>query len=937
MSTDISDRFGITRLILLKSAGYERCILPMDAPLSLCASNNSGKTSLINTLQFAMIADFKLMKFDDWADDQTRRFYFPTSSSYIILEIRNAFGYHVLVMAGEGKANGFSHYYFAYKGNFDMPDFVENNKRIQSNKLFSHMMKRGKEPIKLEPRELTSLIYGGDSKFSRKLNLTLVPLRQSGDNRVFKQLYRNVLNMSQIQASDVKQFILSVFRKSMSNADLDFKQIWETAFSQVNKAQKRFDAINNNQALFVELKEKIEERKQIRGEILRKAPILDAALSDWHAYSLGAESHINSESRMIQQKINEVVEEEKLTSNNINILKGDDRELDDWFKKYEQLSNDYAIADPAAMESKKRETENALANITAQLANNEKYNETEIQELYSQARNRANKLEKKLENIESNLFSHGLKVLDRDEMASISKLFNADLLSLELGKEAFIKDDSQLEEFLRATAGGFEGNKFESDFIKLDLKSLDTTDIDIADKATLQEQLALVKKETDALKIRLETAQNVSAKRSEKEMLRIKLKKYEDELEEYADFKSRESILPKKQKLRKGVEAQLRKLSEEEQALKGKREELTEELNQLSEKRQAFRRDKEEIQRLDQQKVNLPQLHQELEHCPYLDDVQCSRETVCQFYQQYITRAAHLKSLDKDIESIYLKLLRAGISDYDHFENNDVKYSKILELFDNLDNEKSTIQKKANVAITEVASSINNLWDDFHRLKNEMAKFNRDIGKRRISNLQEFKINIIDRPETTDAVEKIISAYHQASSGETLNLLRQSSSDKSVIGVDELDRARDHLIRYADQEGSLKVEHLFDIEFNVTEKDGTKRKFTKINQAGSHATRNVAKFLSGILFLKHLIDDRSSDEYRLPIYLDEAGTVDPDNRVSLIETAHELGFCPVFASVDPLLECRYIINVEPTGVGDTIVDEVNWVISKRIAAISEPA
>jgi len=80
-------QYGFQRLVLLRSAGYARAELPLDASVSLIAPNNTGKTSLINALQFLLIIDRNRMDFGAHAFDKTRRFYFPGNSAYILLEV----------------------------------------------------------------------------------------------------------------------------------------------------------------------------------------------------------------------------------------------------------------------------------------------------------------------------------------------------------------------------------------------------------------------------------------------------------------------------------------------------------------------------------------------------------------------------------------------------------------------------------------------------------------------------------------------------------------------------------------------------------------------------------------------------------------------------------------------------------------------------------
>jgi len=78
---------GFQRLVLLGSAGYSRAELPLDGAVSLVAPNNTGKTSLINALQFLLIIDRRRMDFGAHDVEKSRRFYFHNNSAYVLLEV----------------------------------------------------------------------------------------------------------------------------------------------------------------------------------------------------------------------------------------------------------------------------------------------------------------------------------------------------------------------------------------------------------------------------------------------------------------------------------------------------------------------------------------------------------------------------------------------------------------------------------------------------------------------------------------------------------------------------------------------------------------------------------------------------------------------------------------------------------------------------------
>lgn len=109
-------RYGIRRFALLNTAGYSLGIFPLENPLSIYGANNLGKSASINALQFPILARLSDMSFGKYSMEQSRRFYFASDTSYILLELMLPHGPHVIGVAGRGPGGGFGHQFFAYAG-----------------------------------------------------------------------------------------------------------------------------------------------------------------------------------------------------------------------------------------------------------------------------------------------------------------------------------------------------------------------------------------------------------------------------------------------------------------------------------------------------------------------------------------------------------------------------------------------------------------------------------------------------------------------------------------------------------------------------------------------------------------------------------------------------------------------------------------------------
>ena len=78
---------GLRQLVLLNSAGFDIAQLPLNGTVSLIGDNNKGKTTIINALQFMMVVDRGRMNFHPKTLTESKKYYFKTNCSYILLEV----------------------------------------------------------------------------------------------------------------------------------------------------------------------------------------------------------------------------------------------------------------------------------------------------------------------------------------------------------------------------------------------------------------------------------------------------------------------------------------------------------------------------------------------------------------------------------------------------------------------------------------------------------------------------------------------------------------------------------------------------------------------------------------------------------------------------------------------------------------------------------
>lgn len=123
---------GTSRMVLLRAGKYDYGEVELINPLHLVGPNNIGKTSLIAVLQFFYIDDQRSMHFSREMAE-TRKYYFPDQNSYILFECLTPGGYHVVGVQGLGPIRSYEFQRFAYQGQYDPDDYLDEDRRIRSS------------------------------------------------------------------------------------------------------------------------------------------------------------------------------------------------------------------------------------------------------------------------------------------------------------------------------------------------------------------------------------------------------------------------------------------------------------------------------------------------------------------------------------------------------------------------------------------------------------------------------------------------------------------------------------------------------------------------------------------------------------------------------------------------------------------------------------
>lgn len=932
----MSELYGLTKLALLNTAGYAKCVIPLDDAASICAPNNTGKSSVINALQFPLINDLRLTEWDGHDLDETRKFYFGTDQSYILLEANLPEGPVVIGVAGLGKIAGYQFQYFCYRGKLDLTHYVSENSIIRYNKLDHHLRNLGFEPLELKPSELNAMLTGGATPYDSKINLRMIPLTNVSDAPVYKDIFRRILNLHRLTAQDVKRLLLPVFARHLSDPKVDFYTVWHNAFEKVNRDRRELKALENQQQAVEALENLIDNRAVLKGRLAAYAPKLDKALIEFQSYLDEQQQELGEQLEALAQEKHQLEDKQRLYVGQIKELSSKQLGLKSWFDEHDALAQRFGLTNLPTLQSN-------LANIRAQyeslshsLQGAANLNPATLAHQQAQTQKQLKSLKLQLKNLEYNLYSRLREDLSLGEVQQLTKLLNPDLLSLSTASagDVVISDDDAFAEQLGQIADAFKGGKLHLAGATIDLSHLTAPDMAGSEgKVALKEQIEALQLTLATLDQQAEVAVDFAGKSREKERLYQDMLQAEEDLKRFARYSEMAQLLDEQQLLSDQLTQEEEIVHEQLAQVQQKASSLSDRRNLITNKQDQLKRQLERIEHEKKDRIDFQLDFYSGRVTPYPIEINLEYDNLADELRSYNKHCQELKLLEINIKNTYLFIFNAGISKFEAETDEEAKYQKLISAFHHLDKEREAIERRARVALTEVASTLKGLRSDLDRLHRELNSFNRGIWRHQISNLQDFKIEIVDRKLLVGHIDTILTTSDAYQQGDTLDLLAPGVTSAER----DINSAKDYLIQAASEKGGLTLSDLFDIRFKVVNRAGEVEFFDKIDSAGSNGTRITIKLLCGMLFIRQLLAERERGKYRIPIYIDEAADIDPHNQQALIETALNFGFVPIFASVKPQTSCRYIVPIRTVKNGaQNWVDEKDWIICEQLTQDALP-
>ncbi len=921
----MSSDYGFQQLVLLNSAGYERAELPLDESVSLIAPNNTGKTSLINALQYLLIIDKRHLDFGAHDKDKARRFYFPSNSSYILLEVTlPESGSVVLGCVGKGFSHDYA--YFAYRGPLKIEEYrLDNGKLVTQPQLLEQLAQHGRTANFYSSTEFAEMVYGGARKRGQTSSeFTVFRLENRKDANAYRQVLTRTLRLDKLSSGEVKRHLLQIFSRQLPDSVVDFKQEWDKAFAEVNQDREQYRAAKNQQTLIDELERQQDERLAIRGRIIAHRPLIDDGLQRWQDHYQTQSENLQHQNERLKTQEAELLQKDRDQTRRQSELNQQLAALNKNEQRRDELENRFALiqdrnqlVQQLASATEERDRQIALlANAHGQSAVATDHQlRREEQELSA--------LRKEQETLSDNLYLTLKQHLPEDQLSVLNRGLNRELLTLPPGD--YQLDSGQLRQWLK----DMSAHRFELPGLNLSVEyqapqHQQRSDDEIAqlidDCQTRLQQLQEQKAAT----------REMDSQKRRKAELEQEVKSLEKDLEQFDELTHLQNSRPDRLKEVAAANEELAEIDQAQRQASTRQQMLRDQVQELTNKRQTLDAAHQEIDRIRQNRGDTEDQFNwlaDLPHTPWVSDPELSLDQLAQTLRDYQRDCHQLRELDRDLRQRRILLHSGGLTKFQYAPNEEEEIRLMVEFRHHLAREAEALEKKARSAVVTVTASLRDLRGNLHSFENAMHEFNRLISRRKLSDLKVFRIQPVQESHLVEAIDLLIQTAEKVESGESFELFNQSS----VLDDRQLDHARQLLIDEGSARQGLKVADLFRLTFELGKENQAVESFNDIDSAASNGTVLMAKLVTGLAML-HLMQDKTRNIQAL-CYLDEALALDAANQRSLIKTASEFGFALMFASPSPLITAHYCVPIQQMSNGMNHISRKHWQILQPLEAV----
>lgn len=892
------------KLILIKAGSYDYAEVELSGTLQIVGPNNTGKTTLINTLQFLYIDDRRQMNFGAHTYQESCDFYFPNQYSYVLFESLGVRGPFVLGWRGQSKIVGGDPQRFHYQGPFEARDFLNEEGQVREpTDVNDQLGLKGyvvinsdaeHRDILLLPTKGEQLGFGGAG---------LVSLQQNAQYPQFRETLKNLLCLSTITQEQMRErlIMLASLPTGKQAYALDVRKLFGDEYERLLDLKRKLKAFKDNRPQVDTLVKSYAERERLRGEQMYLWTHMRAKLTEFQ------EAH-NAELASFRERID--IATHGLAAAKVEV-EGLHKEIKD-LSEAKGSTNTQLKQIETQSELFKHFEENlarvALTNTKSAIRGFEKQLEDAAAETREVAEAKIRLYRRQIEHTNATIdhFDRALvTVLRRDlddaTLEPLIGLFNFELLRLPVGDDGICLHNREgLVAQLTTLSQHVESGIYRDPNVEMRLPASERSLAELADPEFARSQLEETKK---TLKHWMDVLESITGRESIDDKLRkerTEEAKLTGLLFGWAQFQKLKAEEP-------ALKAALNQTMHDMLIAEGKVTKHEQERDQHESAKK-----KAELAVKDEERRYL-EVIQSYGQCSYPNfasttNIITPMETPPDRFDPLVTyfliRQKELARLDGVLRDAFHDVeIKLG-ADYNGTDEAET-IRNLREELEALPEREDILQRDWGHQFHAMRAKFDEVLRALGDIKSEADKLKRSLSLVRVSNLKALHMEVIEQVD-------IVGSLHTLSRIDQPGLFDDGVQTEATLRTFRQKFEESPLLRYGD---------LFTLRFTVTGADGKQHHYQDFKQIESHGTSITIKVLFNLLVLRGLLRESPSSGRlcQVPFFLDEIHSLDAANRRAVLRMARELGFIAITAAPETVSEVDALYFLQPTKEGRIVL------------------
>ena len=875
------------QLIIIKSELYAKAKIRLGdtQSIQLVGQNNVGKSSLVNTLNFLYITEAGQMRFEgNRRLKDSLKHYFPTlHQSYILFEIKGQTTYCILVKRTPD--NDIAHYHIphAYDENLFFTTTKEGQQVRPFDELCQKMLTQGISYKALSRDELYHQVYSDERAQDPVLLLSKERrARKRGRSNTFARLYKHLIHSVKISADDLTDMLVDASHTDIKPLSI-FAESGSTHLNDLERLEKKAAKLR-------QIKPQLTQLKEAQKLFNAQQQTLGQAHYSFSQRYPEAIQTLNSSLQEVRKKIdNQQQHLEQLNTQQATLLQEKGRCQSTLEHHQTALSKLQAQLDTIAPYS----TQLSLSALQTEVAQLETHKQRLHQLLYGKnaqpkdtktLKKELNQLEHACERLHNTIqhFSDTLIQHISPDTATRQQLNTI------LSKEALYLPKSAVKKQITKTKGDltlFDG--------EIDVSSLKT-----------QRPFTTVEELREELEEKQQSSRAIQQLLRNQEAYAEAKAQWEQRYHLLAQVLQKPTLLTQQKSTQKAI-VQL------EEKIKQYTSQLTTHHNVHQEAFKVLDQQKEKYQGIQATQNLFTSWRQELTHIhvPERTYDLLPEKDLRKLYERIQLSAREL-AVQAQQRDLPFHQLAKQVGEY---KDDPEKFIESLEqqltAMESLDNKRQAILEGV---MNTFVNPTQTFLDRYHEFKSYVERFSKKLADHHISGIQHIELYLEEVPSLLEELQQI-SALQQRT---PLELEANQQAQRMQL-----------LRKYIAAERTIQMKDLFQLKLKLTKKEGQTTTLDISKQMESYGTDKVLRLFIFLMLLKAFFV--AEPHNRVAVYIDEIGTVDPENIQRILTLCEQCQVLPIFASINLVegFSKYYLLLPTPENQGKLCIDEQSLLLN----------